>query len=302
MRGGDVVRLPNARDESGLTLVELLVAILCAVVVIFGLSAILLGVLRGTQRTFTRVNSTEHGRTAIANLENELNSACIGAGETPIQSDVNPTGSSPIWSNATTLQFVSYYGAQASPTPVWHDIVWNSSTNTLTDTTYPVTGGAPEWTRGTSGTTTTLLSNVTQRVSNGTALPVFQYFAYAPGSTDSGGTYWFVHDGATADPVTNQVSSAAALTYVNSTGAAAASSSSSGLSTAAAADAVEIAINLSAGADSENLNSPSLTSANDQISDTISLRLTSPPDQVDTTDSQAAVSSGSVPDGYGPCQ
>jgi hypothetical protein len=294
-------------DESGFTLIEMLVAILCAVIVIFALGAILTGVLRGTQRVFTRVNSTQHGRIGIANLENELHSTCIGAGQIPIQSDINPTSSTnAIWSNGSTLQFISYYGAAATPTnPVWHDIVYSNSNNTLTDTAYSVTGSAPGFTRGTAGTTTTLLTNVSQVVSNGTTLPIFQYFSFAPGSTDSGGTYWFVHDGATPDPVSQQIPSVQPLTYITSTGAAATSSSSpssSGLSSVGAADAVEISINLSVGADSESLNNQSLTAANDQVDDTVSLRLTSPPDQVDTTDSQSAVSSGSVPDGYGPCE
>jgi hypothetical protein len=246
--------------------------------VIFGLSAILIGVLRGTQRTFTRVNATQHGRAAIANIENELHSGCVGAGEAPIQ-----TGST-----ATSVQFVSYYGATASPTPTWHVLTYSS--NTLTDTTYGVTGTAGSWVRATAATSTnTVLTNVSPPA-NGA---MFQYFAYAPGSSNTAGVYWFIHDGTNSDPGTPTAAPATAAPLTVASG---------GLTSTQAQNTVELAINFSVGSDSESINNPSLTAVNDVVDDTISFRLTSPPDEIDATDSASAVAAGTVPDGYEPCE
>ena len=70
--------------EAGFTLVELCVAMGAALVVIIGLTSIMIGTVQQTQRIFTKVDATQQARTALADLENELHSACVG-GEAPIQ-------------------------------------------------------------------------------------------------------------------------------------------------------------------------------------------------------------------------
>jgi hypothetical protein len=126
--------------------------------------------------------------------------------------------------------------------------------------------------------TNTLLANAA-RV--GTT-PVFQYFAYTNEYTDAGGNvYWIIPDGNSAIPVTGTTPAAAAL------------STSGGLSASDSNNVVEVVINLLVGPTSSTLNRASLTSANDAVSDTISLRLTTPPDYV-----APSVSSAS----FAPCQ
>jgi len=278
MHAADVVKPSLRHDDSGFTLVELLVAMSAAVVVLFALTAILVAVMRGTQRTFTQLNASQRSRTAIADLENELHSACIGGGQVPIQAG----------SDGSTLQFLTYYGAAASPTPVWHKVAYDSSKGTLTDTSYAVTGATANWTKGSQTSSVQLLTNVTQRSSSSAPIPVFQYYAYQPANGSSASGYWFVPDGTTPDPVTSQLTN---LPLSAPTG--------TGLSAGDAADTTEVVINLSVGSDSETLNNPSLTAVNDQIDDAISLRLTIPPDQVPSSTSVAA---GSIPPGYGPCE
>jgi hypothetical protein len=262
------------RGEHGFTLVELLVAMVAGMVVLFGLASIMIVTLHQTQRTFTTVDATRRARTALANVENNLHSACV-AGKPPIQ---GVTAGGVTESDANNLVFLSYFGDAANPTPIWHQLSFNSAARTLVDSTYNVTGTAPNWTQGTLIARTTLLTNVIQLGANA----VFQYYAYTPEYTDaSGNVYWIIPDGTNAIPITGTVPASAAL------------STASGLSAANAGNTVEVVINLSVGASSGGLSNSSLTGVNDPVTDSISLRLTTPPDYVP---------SGSTQAGYGPCQ
>ncbi len=265
-------------DEAGFTLVELLAAMAGASIVIFALAMILIVTFNQTSRTSNRVQTTQLSRTALTSIENELHSACVGGGQAPIQAG----------SGATSLQFLSYYGSAATPTPVWHVLTYSATAHTLSDSTYPVTGSAPNWAQGATQPTSTqlMLSNVTQRLgSSGNAIPVFQYYAYQAGSSDAGGTYWVVPDGTTTDPGTGQAVANNPLAVA-----------SGGLTATQAQQTVEVTINLSAAASARNLSSA--TAGNYQVDDAISLRLTTPPDEVPST---TTVPAGSIPSGYGPC-
>ena len=110
---------------------------------------------------------------------------------------------------------------------------------------------------------------------------MFQYYAYTPEYTDSSGNvYWIIPDGTNAVPITGTVPANAPL------------STTGGLSASDANNVVEVVINLSVGA-TGGLDNGALSSVNDEVSDSISLRLTTPPDYV---------SAGSSATGYGPCQ
>ncbi|HEX3831614.1 MAG TPA: hypothetical protein VHW04_06555 [Solirubrobacteraceae bacterium] len=258
------------RGSAGFTLVELLVAMAAGIIVLFALSAVMISVLHQTQRTFTRVDATRQARTALSVIENELHSSCVGANN-PIQGG----------STADSLVFVSFYGTSANPTPVWHQLTFNATAGTLVDTSYNVTGAAPDWVKGTTvQSTNTLLTNAARLTGN---TPVFQYYAYQSVGTDaSGNIYWVIPDGTDQNPLTNTVVTAAPL------------DTSSGLSSNDAGNAVEVVVNLAIGATSQSLNAPvSDTTADDPVTDAISLRLTTPPNDVPA---------GSNSDEYGPCQ
>lgn len=267
------------RAQDGFTLPELLVAMAMGMIVLVGLVTLMTFTMDQTQTTFSGVSATRQARTALANIENELHSACVD-GSPPIQAG----------STATKLVFISYYGSAAAPTPVWHVITFNATSGTLTDTSYAVTANAtydstgvpPAWTPASTATsTTTLLTNVSAQASG---TPVFQYYEYAADGTDpSGDTYMIIPDGTnlapgqTGTPPNNPLNT----------------SVTGGLSQAYADNTVEVMINLRAGPALENLNSPSETSADDSVTDAISLRLTTPPDYVPA---------GATAEGYGPCE
>jgi hypothetical protein len=262
------------RSEHGVTLVELLVAMAAGIVVLFGLLSIMIVTLHQTQRTFTTVDATRRARTAFANIENDLHSACV-AGKPPIEGVTGGVTES----DANHLVFLSFFGTAANPTPIWHQLSFNSAAGTLIDSTYNVTGTSPDWIQGSLIANTTLLTNVA-RLS--TTTPVFQYYAYAPEYTDSSGNvYWIIPDGTNAVPITGTVPASAPL-----------STSSPGLSASDAGITAEVVINLSVGASSGGLNNASLTAVNDPVTDSISLRLTTPPDYVP---------SGATAAGYLPC-
>jgi prepilin-type N-terminal cleavage/methylation domain-containing protein len=259
----------RTRDSAGFTLIEMMVAMAAGIVVLFGLSDLMIVTLHQSQRTFTRIDATRQARTALATIENELHSACVGA-SAPIQGG----------STADTLAFVSFYGTAASPTPVWHQLTFDPTAGTLTDMSYAVTGSAPAFLQGAYQSTNTLLTNVTQQAGN---TPAFQYYAYAQVDSDaSGRTYWVIPDGTNQDPLTGTVVAPAAL------------DTSKGLTSTAAATVVEVVMNLSVGATASNLNAPVTdTASNDPVTDAISLRLTTPPNEV---------AAGAKATGYGPCQ
>jgi prepilin-type N-terminal cleavage/methylation domain-containing protein len=263
-----LTRARHPRGQDGFTLPELLVAMAAGIVVLLGLSAIMIAVMHQTQRTFTKVDATRQARTALANIENEAHSACVGAA-TPIQAG----------STADSLSFLSFYGTSANPTPVWHQITFSSTAGTLTDSSYDVSGTGPDWTQGSLISTTTLLGNVTRQTGS---VPVFQYFAYTPEYTDAGGdVYWTIPDGSNTVPVTDATLAAAPL------------ATASGLSATDAGNAVEVLVNLQVGSSTNSLSNGTLANTTVPVTDSISLRLTTPPNEVDA---------GTSAQGYGPCQ
>ncbi len=257
------------RAQDGFTLAELSVAMAAAIVVIIGLFSIMVVTLHQTQRTFTKVDATRRARTALADIENELHSACV-TGDPPIQAG----------SRSSTMTFLSYFGSAANPTPVWHQL--SLSGGTLTDTSYNATytgaGPANNWAQGTQIATTTLLTNVSQLGAN----PVFQYYKYVSDGTDSAGdTFYIIPDGTNLPPGGTGTPPNTPL------------SASPSLSLSDASNTVEVVINLLVGASSERLNNPSLTAVFAPVTDSVSLRLTTPPD---------SVPAGTTATDYGPCQ
>jgi Tfp pilus assembly protein PilW len=240
--------------EAGFTLVELLVAMVAGIIVMIALFTILDVTLTQTSRVFTITDSTQRARTALDLIEEELHSACLASGETPIQ--VN--------SSATSLIFLSQYGNAVNPTPVEHAITLSGGT--LTDTTYAETGGsAPNWTfSSTASGTTTLLQSAGQSGST----PVFQYFAYQEVPNGSGGyysdsngdPYEMLVDGANAVPGTSTVPAASPLSIP--------------LSTTTAASAAEVVITLSVGPNGGTGEKTNLSDANTTETDAVVLRLT----------------------------
>jgi Tfp pilus assembly protein PilW len=258
--------------EEGVSLIELLVAILAGMIVIIALFNLQIVTLHQTSRVFTKVDATQHARVAIEDLENELHSACIVDNVTPIQSG----------SSATSLQFVSQEGNGATLTPVEHVISYSSSAQTLTDATYAETGettnaqGQPVYTfASTASTSRVLLANVSQ---SGTT-PIFQYFEYQiptnssgqPYTDASGDDYEMLLDGTSEVPGTTTIPTASPLTDSPSLGGTNAANTAEVVTTVTVGPYQNGTTSVASG---ENNN---LSDANDTVSDGVVLRLTPAP-------------------------
>jgi prepilin-type N-terminal cleavage/methylation domain-containing protein len=267
------------RHEDGFTLIELLVSMVAGLVVLGALGTVIAVTLRQTTDTFTRVDATERARTMVAHIEQELHSACLVTGVTPIEGGADGTQVS----DANHLVFLSAYGTSAQPTPTEHEITFDPTRGTLTEYTYALTSGTGQQNWLFSSTPSLpagrlLLTNVAQmRTQNGTAVPVFQYFAYEPYTDVNGNQAMMLMDGTSSVPGTSALPNPDPLP------------TSSGLSQTNAAATSEVMINLDVGAAGGNMENTNLTDTVDPVTDALVLRFTPPPD---------TVSAGTIP---GPC-
>jgi Tfp pilus assembly protein PilW len=167
-----------ARRDDGATLVETLVAITMGVLVIGALCGILVISLHQSKRTTDRVDADQHGRIALAQIVNELHSACLAQNFAPIRKE----------STENELRFINGYSKEAvipASEVSEHRIVYSGEA--LRDYEYPATGGTwPSYTfTGAVATPTggTLLAN---HVTKTESKPIFSYYKYA--TTSSSGT------------------------------------------------------------------------------------------------------------------
>jgi prepilin-type N-terminal cleavage/methylation domain-containing protein len=189
-----------AADERGFTLIELLVALSAGTVLMLALFAVLDISVVQSARSTDRVESSQHGRTAMEQLIQELHSSCVAASVAPVLST----------SDGTTLKFVSQFGSLPVLMPNLHVVTVQPDAikpyNDLVDKVYVGTGGsAPNWTFAATPTPAKILAeNVSQSSVNGTVQPYFQYFSYANGaiSTTPLTTPLSVNDAADAVQVT----------------------------------------------------------------------------------------------------
>lgn len=152
------IRLPSSvADELGTTLIELLVAMVTAIVVLFALLAILQFSTNQDARISDRVQANRLGRVAMAKIVDELHSACTGFEATAIQGPSETPASPLATTGATDLWFVSDYGntnggSAADTEPIEHDIHWaatgaktptGQALGTLTDYRFTRIGGSP---------------------------------------------------------------------------------------------------------------------------------------------------------------
>jgi prepilin-type N-terminal cleavage/methylation domain-containing protein len=193
-------------DEHGFTLIELLVSMLVAFVVTGALFAILEVSLHQTALITDKVQANQMGRTAMTRIIDELHSSCIAPGFTPIQAGSSSTEL--IFKNAYSSEAVILNAKESSAktpgTGVFeHDIVWNSSADTLTDFVYksesgegetakfpeldysPTTHEAPH---ATPAKGIRLASNVTESEENGKPVSIFTYEKYRLETVGTGST------------------------------------------------------------------------------------------------------------------
>jgi Tfp pilus assembly protein PilV len=189
-------RLPRvAREESGFTLIETLVAIVTGVIVTGALFAILEVSLHQSARVVDVVQASQLSRTTMTHIVDELHSACIAPKFQPIE-----TGS-----NANELTFINGY-SKSSQIPLSetsasegqlgaykHTIKYEKSA--LIDYTYPSTAGTwPEYTFSATASPkggVRIGENISQTESpegSKTLVPIFQYYKYAGESSSTAET------------------------------------------------------------------------------------------------------------------
>jgi hypothetical protein len=162
-----------ARDERGMTLVEVLVATATGVVIMLGITTAMIISMRQVQRISTHVEANQRARMTMSKIVDQLHSACIAYDIPPIRSD----------STATTLSFVHQAGSGVSLTPVLSKISLTGTT--LSQSNYPYSSGtAPAWVfNGTASSPPEQLLTGVSPASIGA--PIFSYYGYSGGAISS---------------------------------------------------------------------------------------------------------------------
>jgi hypothetical protein len=158
-----------ARETSGVTLIEMLVAIVTGIIVTGAAFTILEFSLKQTSRIADRTSANQRGRIAMEKIQLELHSSCVTILVNPVQAE----------STATKLIFLSHTAPSAEPfftSMTEHEIVLVGTT--LNDNVYNSTGGteATGWkfSKAKVSSTTVLLTGVSAPSSG----PMFEYLRY----------------------------------------------------------------------------------------------------------------------------
>lgn len=178
-----IARRARARSERGFTLVEVLVAMVCGLVVTFALFTILEVTLKQTSRITDSVQAQQLGNVALTRVTDALHSACLSEKFRPLQAG----------SSSTKLIFISAYSekAEVPSSAVYENEVELSGSN-LYMTSRPAESGQtwPTFTKFSSASKVLLAQYVTEHTqpaegSYAQEKYIFRYFKYKTGGTTS---------------------------------------------------------------------------------------------------------------------
>ena len=147
-----------------------MVAITTGLVILSALTTVILTTLHGSARVTARVHATQRARVALAELMEELHSACVTPEIAPVKEK----------SNGTVAQVRPPDRLRGRPTPILS--VVSLSGDTLSQSDYEPTGGAaPNWTfsEETPSSTRTLLTGVAPVPPSSS---IFSYYSYSGGT------------------------------------------------------------------------------------------------------------------------
>jgi hypothetical protein len=205
-----LARPPSPSAEHGMSIIELLVAMLIAFVVVGALVALLEITITQEGRITDRVQADQLGRTAMTNIVEKLHSSCTGFGGLPIQKPGGSVSSPLAPTGRTNLWFISLYGensdsgkeSSAAPYPsvvIEHDVRWaetgKSSTGqtlgTLTDYEFKGEGKPPEWAfppelKPSTATRTKILAKDVIPPEISKKPTIYQYYRYETGTSPKG--------------------------------------------------------------------------------------------------------------------
>ena len=175
------MRSPHFNTEAGFTIIELLVAMMAGLVIVFAAFALVDLSVTQASRVSDRVAATGASQSAMAHLDRELNSGCLTGDVSPIQGSTAAGISPAVNSDANDLVFVTGIGDGATGTPTEHVVSFKNGA--LTDTWYANTGGSPPdaqdastWTFSANKAGSIVLLN---HVANQSGIPMFQYYSYS---------------------------------------------------------------------------------------------------------------------------
>jgi hypothetical protein len=183
--GADPTASMSPGSEHGFSLIEMLVAMVCATLVAGVLFAVLSYSTNETTHLNDKVESDQQGRIAMGYILGELHSSCLAKSFAPIQKG----------SGENKLVFVSAYSESSVLTSAeLNEIEWVEGTHTLVDTVWPSAGSWPTFTypktAGTSHThvIATNIEPIKTTVEPIKTTPIFQYFKYAEATTETSET------------------------------------------------------------------------------------------------------------------
>jgi hypothetical protein len=169
-------------DDSGFTLIEVLVAMISATVLAGAVFAMLSFSTNETAALDDKVSSDQLGRIAMTRIVDELHSGCIAPAFTPVLEKSTPT----------QLRFENAYSEEPEiKTAERHIIIWNKAKKTLVEENFAATGGTwptflfSNYEKAEPTTKVTIANNVNE---NPGAQPIFRYLTYSKETNESATT------------------------------------------------------------------------------------------------------------------
>jgi Tfp pilus assembly protein PilW len=164
------MRRLRLRSERGLTLIELMVALVLGIIVSGATLAIVITSVHLTSNYDDKVDATQQGRVAMLKITQALGSSCVAAGVAPI---LAASDNNDVW---------FYSSLSDSPTITPNKVEISLTGGSLVMNTYAyVSGSAPNWVFASTPTAFTLVVNA-QAIGS---TPVFQYYGYTNGALSS---------------------------------------------------------------------------------------------------------------------
>jgi prepilin-type N-terminal cleavage/methylation domain-containing protein len=164
------------REQSGMTLVELVVGMAIGLVVTFASLAVLQRAEVASNEIVDRQDAMQRGRLAMEQITRQLRSqVCLGESAEPIT-----------YGDGTSITFygdLSDGSQNVAKRTLTYTAPSGSVPGKISEYTYAGSGSYPNLTfPGTATTSRVLLSGAKQATVDSTAQPIFRYYAFQPGS------------------------------------------------------------------------------------------------------------------------
>lgn len=159
----------RAREESGFSLLELLIATAAAMVIGSAALGLVIASLHLSSTYTDRVDANQLGRTAMEKITQVLHSSCVASNVTPVQPG----------SDDNNLIVYSALASQPTVNPNEVEISYVNGSLTMATSPYLSGSSSADWTFG-APANEVLLENATQATINGGSQPspIFAYYGY----------------------------------------------------------------------------------------------------------------------------